>query len=61
MGNENGGEKREKVLGTENDELDWTEQVMRKRSRRRGESKAQRKGRGDAVKFKRCRKTVVWK
>lgn len=37
--------KREKVLGTENDELDWTEQVMRKRSGRKGESKAQGKGR----------------
>lgn len=41
-------EKREKVLGTENDELDWTEQVMRKRSKRRRESKAQAKGRGAA-------------
>lgn len=37
-------EKREKVLGTEDDELDWTEQVMRKRSRRRGESKARGNG-----------------
>jgi len=36
-----GGEKREKVLGTEDDELDWTEQVMRKRRKR--ESKAQGK------------------
>lgn len=37
-------EKREKVLGTEDDELDWTEQVMRKRSRRSGESKARGNG-----------------
>lgn len=29
-------EKREKVLGAESDELDWTEQVMRKRSGRKG-------------------------
>jgi len=37
-----GGEKREKVLGTEDEELDWTEQMMRKRRKR--ESKAQGKG-----------------
>jgi len=42
LGNEK-REKREEVLGTE-DELDWTEQVMRKRSKKTGESKARGKG-----------------
>lgn len=47
MAKDRGGEKkkREKVLGTENDELDWTEQVMRKRSRKKGGS-GKREGKG---------------
>lgn len=40
-------EKREKVLGAESDELDWTEQVMRKRSGRKG-GKVKRREKEDA-------------